>query len=381
MPQQIPSVGQHQLKRAAIAMERLRSWLEFSGYSAVTLTTPAAVSWLTGGIHRQVDSASCTSEVWAVVSGKGAYLIASEVELDRIRAEYQPARLGFDELLGFPWYKPDGAATVAGSIGGTEASDGHPDLGANVNADLIELRLALSEPELDDLKTLGVDVSNAMTCALEAFEPGVSDFEIQSTLSKQLEGCGARTPILIVGGDDRISRYRHPLAQGLPIWHTAMAVVVAERAGLHVAMTRYTSIEPLPIELVATFSKLRNINEEILSACRPGNAYGAVLERMDHAYREAGYPNEWRHHYQGGPIGFLQREFEIAPANHESRWYQQRLVIGTAVAFNPSLPGGAKLEDTYILTESGLDPVTTSKTLGYATGSEFDEFGVLRFRP
>ena len=58
-----------------------------------------------------------------------------------------------------------------------------------------------------------------------------------------------------------------------------------------------------------------------------------------------------RGHYQGGPIGFAQREFEIAPGQTGSRWYREPVAAGHAVAWNPSLPGGAKAEDTYLVTE------------------------------
>lgn len=377
-PRTRPLVGQHQFQRAGIALKRLRYWLDISGHSAVTLTSPAAVAWATGGVHHQVDHAACTSEVWAVVSHKGAYLIASEVESDRIEDEYQPAMLGFDDLLSFPWYESDGAVNIARSIEATGASDGHPDLGVDVTEDLVELRLSLSEPELQDLKSLGADVSDAMALSLELFEPGVVDLEIQSILAQQLERRGVRARILMVGGDDRLRRYRHPVTQGFPIWHMVMVVVVAERTGLHVATTRYASVEPLPGELSAAFPKLRSIKEKILAACRPGTTYGEVIDHLDSAYREAGYPNEWRNHYQGGPIGFSQREFEIAPANQDSRWYRHSLEVGTALAFNPSLPGGAKLEDTYILTESGLDPVTTTTAGGSVTRTKPNEYGVFQ---
>ncbi|MFI5082625.1 MAG: hypothetical protein ACHQCE_16245, partial [Streptosporangiales bacterium] len=65
--------------------------------------------------------------------------------------------------------------------------------------------------------------------------------------------------------------------------------------------------------------------------------------------------------YQGGPIGFAQREFEIAPCQHDSRWYPTRIEAGHAVAWNPSLPGGAKAEDTYLVQSSGMERVTTGR--------------------
>jgi hypothetical protein len=89
-------------------------------------------------------------------------------------------------------------------------------------------------------------------------------------------------------------------------------------------------------------------------ASTPGASYGAALDALDAAYARAGAPGGWSGHYQGGPIGFAQREFEMAPGQHASRWYAEPIMAGHAVAWNPSLPGGAKSEDTYLLSAGGV---------------------------
>ncbi len=88
----------------------------------------------------------------------------------------------------------------------------------------------------------------------------------------------------------------------------------------------------------------------MLSASSPGATYGAALAALDAGYAQAGAPGEWAGHYQGGPIGFAQREFELAPGQTGSRWYREPIAAGHAIAWNPSLPGGAKAEDTYLVT-------------------------------
>src|SRR6266851_3227738 len=54
------------------------------------------------------------------------------------------------------------------------------------------------------------------------------------------------------------------------------------------------------------------------------------------------------------PIGFAQREFEITPGQHASRWYAEPIMAGHAVAWNPSLPGGGWSEDTYLVSAGGV---------------------------
>jgi antitoxin VapB len=82
------------------------------------------------------------------------------------------------------------------------------------------------------------------------------------------------------------------------------------------------------------------------------------MQACSRAYAEAGHPDAWHEHYQGGPIGYRQREFEIAPAQRESRWFSQRIESGHAVAWNPSVTGGGKAEDTFLVEDDGLRCLT-----------------------
>ena len=67
-----------------------------------------------------------------------------------------------------------------------------------------------------------------------------------------------------------------------------------------------------------------------------------------------------REHFQGGPIGYGQREFELSPESQESPWWNEPVPVGCAVAFNPSVAGGAKIEDTYLVDGEGLTLVSDS---------------------
>jgi Xaa-Pro dipeptidase len=325
--------------------------------AGVVLTGPATVAWACGGIAPPVDRTAAVDLVWAVVTTGGAWLITTNVEAERIRREYDPAAHGFSDLAEVPWYAPDDFVTVAtelaGAPAGRLASDGHPAFGLDCSDDLISLRLALSPGEIGDLSDLGSDAAAAMQDGLAQWQPGERDLDIQARCAAALEERGADAPVLIVGGDDRLERYRHPMAVGAPVRHLAMAVVVARRGGLHVALTRFAISAPLDPGYAALRGRVLAIEDAVLGACVPGATYGAALEALDSAYAAAGAINGWKCHYQGGPVGFAQREFEIAPTQTGSRWFREPIMPGHAVAWNPSLPGGAKAEDTYLITASG----------------------------
>lgn len=359
--EQSPSV-----RRAREARDRLARWLGAGEAPAgLVLTRPASVAWVTGGASPPVDRGAETDLVWAVVTATGAALITTEVEADRIAEEYQPARHGFAELVAVPWYRPDEFTRAAEELTGAPAArlagDGHPAFGGDASADLISLRLALSGPEQDDLRMLGGDAAAALEDALTGWSPGERDLDVQARVAASLEGRGADTPVLIVGGDERVRRYRHPMAVGAPARHLVMAVVVARRGGLHAAATRFACAGPVAAELRSLRARVCRIERGTLAASRPGSSYGQALRALADGYAREEAEGGWAGHYQGGPIGYAQREFEIAPCQHDSPWYRTRIEAGHAVAWNPSLPGGAKAEDTYLVQAGGVERVTTGQ--------------------
>lgn len=335
------------------------AWLAGPGPAGpgVVLTSPAAVAWATGGIAPPVDRTASVDLVWVVITPSGSWLVTTNVEADRIRCEYDPAAHGFAGVAEVPWYAPgafaDAAVELAGAAGARLASDGHPAFGLDACEDLTELRLALSPAEAADLADLGQDAAHAVQSALAQWRPGERDLDIQARCAALIESAGADAPVLIVGGDDRLRAYRHPMAAGAPVAGLAMVVLVARRAGLHVALTRFAAAGRVDPGYARLRDRVLAIEDAVLDACTPGATYGQAVESLAAGYAASDAINGWKGHYQGGPIGYAQREFEIAPGQTGSRWYAQPIGAGHAIAWNPSLPGGAKAEDTYLVADDG----------------------------
>ena len=234
------------------------------------LTGPPAVAWATGGIAAPVDRTAAVDLAWVVATPGGFSLITTEVEADRVRAEYGPDRHGFADLVAVPWFDPDAFVTAAQDLAGVPAAelaaDGHPAFGRDVTDDLIELRLALSPAEQDDLRDLAADAALALETALAHWRPGERDLDIQARCAALLEGSRADTPVLIVGGDERVARYRHPMAAGVPVRRLVMAVVVARRDGLHAAATRFAAAGPLDPAYAALRGRVLDIERQVLAA-------------------------------------------------------------------------------------------------------------------
>jgi len=367
--------------RAAAAMARLRAWLlAEERFSAVVLARTNNVAWITGGLGPPIDRTGSTDFAWAVVRPDSAALLTTTIEHDRVVEEFPWVASRFT-LRQVPWYEPQAfPAVAAGAADGPPSSiatDGPPPYGTDVSADIARARMILSPPEQAELRQLGSDVGAALAAALRRWRPGMTDLAVQGMIAAAMEGVGADTPVLLVGGDDRVRRYRHPLPVGAEMHHLVMAVVVARRNGLHVAATRFAANGRLPPTDLHRRARVLEIDGAVLGATRAGRTYGEVLDTLADAYAAAGSPDGWTDHFQGGPIAYAQREFEIAPHQRESHWYRHPVLAGHAVAWNPSLPGGAKIEDTYLVGPEGLERVTTSPGWPTEPGDELDRPAVL----
>jgi hypothetical protein len=80
---------------------------------------------------------------------------------------------------------------------------------------------------------------------------------------------------------------------------------------------------------------------------------GEIFWRGENAYREVGFPDEWKLHHQGGPTGYATREFRATADRKEE------VLANQAFAWNPSI-SGTKSEDTIIAAPGGPEIVSAS---------------------
>jgi Xaa-Pro aminopeptidase len=222
----------------------------------------------------------------------------------------------------------------------------------DVSSEVAPLRYVLDPDALERYRKVGADAAAAVAEAASSLEPGMSEYEAAANLVAACRRRGLFPSVLLAATDDRIARYRHPIPHGDFIEGRAMLVVSAERGGLYANVTRMVHFEESDAEVArrqkACETILNRMREE---ATRPGRTLAEAFADCQRFYAEEGFPEEWGLHHQGGMTGYVSREVIATPHTH------QEMRVGQAFAWNPSITG-AKVEETFVLTEGGPEVIT-----------------------
>jgi Xaa-Pro dipeptidase len=309
--------------------------LEASDGRLVT-SRPADVRWLLCGRGRPVDVSAPASPYTVELTHGLARVHYANIEDSRVRAEERFEELGY-ELAPYPWH--DGH--------GLEQTD----------ATLDELRRDLCAEEVERYRRAGTDTADAMRTALDALRPATTEREAAAELARQAFRRGLVPLVDLVAGDRRQRIHRHPLPTEATLGRHALLAITAERDGLHVSMTRLLSFGPPPEELARLVQTCAEVDAAYIAASRPGTTLGEAFAVGERAYAEQGFPDEWRGHHQGGLTGYRGREVFAVPGE------PARIPATAALAWNPSIAGGAKSEDTVLISAGALEVVTRTPDL------------------
>jgi Xaa-Pro dipeptidase len=329
---------------------RLRELMEEHGLGALLLSTPANFAWYTGGADNRVDHGDPVGVASVLLTPDSARILTNNIEAPRMREE-QTLEM---ELVEHSWHE-EPSALLRDLTGGAGVGTDFPSTsGPDLSAEISPLRYVLDEDAIKDYRRLGEDTVQAMSESADSLSSETDEFEAAAELSSACLRRGMYAPVLLAATGERLARHRHPVPHGGPLGKQTMLVVCAERGGLFVSLTRMIYFQEPDPETArrqeACEEVLRRMREE---ATREGSTLAEAFEDCRRFYAEAGFPEGWRDHHQGGMTGYASREIIATP---ETR---QEIRQGQAFAWNPSLVG-AKAEETFVLGQDGPEILTRS---------------------
>jgi Xaa-Pro aminopeptidase len=331
---------------AAVKLALLRTVLDEAGAGAIRLRGTDWFAWVTAGGSNTVLLAAETGVAEVLVSREEACVLTDEIEGSRLRDEEIPPGFSFHVV---PWAELELRERYV-----LEQADGRPvlsDRPANgeqpLPAALRHRRLVLGGDEQLRYAALGREAAEAMTEVLHKATPGWTEYQLAGAGADALWRRGIHPALVLAAGERRLPLYRHATPSSDPIGQRAMLVFCARGHGLYANLTRFVSFGPA----AAGQQELLAVEATGLDAIKPGASLSSVYFALEQAYRHALKPDAIKQHHQGGITGYLSREIVATP------YTATELATGMAFAFNPSWVG-VKVEDTFVLTPSGLENLT-----------------------
>lgn len=352
------TVTQTRAEEAAEKRGRVRAFLEDTDLEGALFTGQAAVSWATAGAEDSIIRGHDPGFVWSLVTREGAYVLTQNIEGPRMAAEERLEEIGF-ELRMYDWWT-EGADELVRELCPPDrlANDGGGP-GKPFADELVNMRARLTARERERMRELGRDCCEVMERETAAWSAGTTERALAAGIVAGLEERAIFPSVLLIGGEERRRRFRHPTVSDAPIERDVLTVIVGVRGGLHVAISRTAARGRVDPELAARHEVACAVEAAEVAASAPGSTWGEALQAGIDAYAALGYEGEWRHHYQGGPIGYAPRDFTPTPPSSPNAWTDAPVLAGQGFAWNPTVQG-AKSEDTFLVGGDRAEWITRS---------------------
>lgn len=353
------------------AVERIQKWLAVNGYDGILLSRRDNFAWISGGAKNHVLTTTETGIAYYAIKRDSIDLIADSSDLLRMSEEQNPLN-GTPILV--PWYESMDTF-LARYIGGSSyVSDTGVAGTRQVQDELVDMRLKLTKEELRRYQEIGQQCARIVESVCREARPGQTEIQIANMLKCRCLESGISPGCVLAGADERILNYRHPMPTDKKIENSLMIVLGGEKYGLNISITRMVCFESIPDEIKKRLKSTQYVFAHMQKMMREGMAYADYFAAVQKLYQEAGFPQEWQEHHQGGPTGYACREFVVTPetkgAIHEGQVY----------AWNPTI-AGTKCEDTTILTANGLQNLTQTtewpRTIIETPDGEFEAADIL----
>jgi len=330
---------------------RVRVFLKSKGLKALLLKRQANFSWMTCG---GLNLVGITTEVGAtslLITEDSKFVISNNIEAPRMIEEEGLEKQGFVPRI-FPWHEDQEVTVVKDLTGDGSVGSDVPFPNTTVLAeDIARLRYSLTPEEIERYRWLGEKVSLALEKTVMKTKRGEKESAVVGRLCHELWKDRIDPITLMSAADARVSKFRHSIPTERKVEKYLMVSVNARKWGLIVSLTRFVYFGRLPRKLKEKYKANVFIDCTFMTHTRPGVPVREVFQKGIDAYKEKGYPEEWRLHHQGGSIGYTGRDYRV-------NFKTPDLVLeNQAFTWNPSITG-TKSEDTILATPEGPDLIT-----------------------
>ena len=167
------------------------------------------------------------------------------------------------------------------------------------------VEVMLSEEEVERYREVGAACAQIVEKICKEARPGQTEEEIADRVKCSCIEQGISPDCVLVGADERILDFRHPMPTNKEIKKSLMVVLGGEKYGLYISMTRIVYFDEIPEEIYERYQKTQYVFACMQQMMQEGMEYSEYFAKVQKLYDDAGYEGEWKMHHQGGPTGYL----------------------------------------------------------------------------
>jgi len=324
---------------------RLQALLKERDLDAIILKKGANVAWAIGG-RAHVPTTLELACMDLVISHEGIEVITNKIEAERLIAEELS---GIERVTVINWFEGRDAQLPQGERVGI---DGPDPLRVNLSTEIETLRRDLNDDEIARLRQVSIDSAIALGEAIRHAKKDFKEVDLAGQIARECWERDLEPVVLLVAGEERLAKFRHPLPTTASLGSRFMGVICARRKGLIASVTRIASFTKIDPDTQNWYERLLDVERTFINESKVGAKLSDVVRAGVAEYRNQGFDSEeWTRHHQGGPTGYLPRDF---PAHEKT---EREITLHNALAWNPS-GKGLKVEDTILTTHSGPEILT-----------------------
>jgi antitoxin VapB len=335
-----------QVLRDAQARERrVHVFLEREGLDALVLGRQDSFAWLTAGGDNRVITTSEMGFGYLVITRDQKWLVSHSMDGQRFIDEQVPGQ-GY-ELVTSYWHQASPEQKVLNLTRGMVVGADFALPGAQMyGSELVDLHYPLTDLDIERCRWIGLTASRILTEVAQHLQPAMTEQEVAAQLLYEYALEGMTIDVLIVGFDERIRSYRHPMPTENVLQRYALLHPAARRWGLHANVTRLVHFGEPPSDTRRAMDGASTIGGHVARMLAPGVAFADILTEQIRLYRVLGYSGEWMYHFQGGITGYTLAD----PTRCTDP--EARIVERQAYDYFVTITG-AKFEEFTLLTEAG----------------------------
>lgn len=332
-------------------LDRLDAYLSANDLESVWFATPPMFAWLTGGSNL-IAREGTAGVAAAGYDGDDITVVTANIEGQRLMDEEVDADVN---LVEHPWHERGVEEAVSETAATPAAADF--DCAGFDRIDRSAVTQPLTDGDVDRYRRVSRETAEAVEEVTRDVSPSDTERELAAQLHYALQKRGIESPVVLVGGEDRVQQYRHFTPTDVKVGGYAVLTVVGARYGLNAAVTRTVAFDDAPDWLEQRYRDVSRVAATVAGATRragiDSGTAGDVFAAIQSAYEELGYGDEWENHHQGGALGYASREW-VATPDHEAP-----IELPMAFGWNPTVEG-AKTEDTVLATEDDVEVLSTT---------------------